>query len=316
MYFGMRRSSVISFTLHAAIILAAIIALPTPNIPEEADSDSVTVQFTGPTIHSDQKGKNPAPTEAQVAHIAPKAQPPKLNKPIIAPPPPPPPPPPTQKAAELPKPPAPAPPPPPPVPSDVPSIAPPPPPKTQPKSTSTAVQPPMPMPPPSQPPAPSQSVTHQQHIVKAPVPLSQSVLNTLQDLKTLQKQDKAPTSTYNPDAGGAPNAGGDPNSTSNSLLSAADRDAIGNHVRPCWSIDGDAENIDQLSVILQVTTDEQGIVRNAVVAPADQDKMTDSTFNAFANRAINAVMSPSCANLPLPAAMLGHVQTFTFHFSP
>jgi len=316
MYFGMPRSTVISFTLHAAIILAAIIVLPTPNIPEEADSDAVSVQFVGPSIHSDEKGKIPASTVAPVAHIAPKAPPPKVNKPIVAPPPPPPPPPPTQKAADLPKPPAPAPPPPPPAPSDVATIAPPPPPKTQLKSTSTAAQPPIPMPPPPQPPAPSQSVTHQQHIVKAPVPLSKSVLNTLQYLKTLQPQEKPPTSTYNPDAGGAPDAGGDPNSTSNAMLSAADRDAIGNHVRPCWDIDGGAENIDQLSVLLQVTTDTTGTVRQAVVAPADQDKMTDGTFAAFANRAIDAVMNVQCATLPLPPNMMGSVQTFTFHFSP
>jgi hypothetical protein len=316
MYFGMRRSTVISFSLHAAIILAAIIVLPTPNIPEEADSDAVSVQFTGPSIHSDVKGKTPAPTEAAVQHIAPKAPTPKVNKPIIAPPPPPPPPPPTPKAAALPKPPAPAPPPPPPTPSNTAAIAAPPPPKTQPKSTSTAAQPPIPMPPPPQPPAPSQSVTHQQHIVKTPVPLSKSVLNTLQDLKTLQKQDKAPTAKYNPDSGGAPNAGGDPNSTSNALLSAADRDAIGNHVRPCWDIDGGAENINQLSVLLQVTTDTTGTVRQAQVAPADQDKMTDGTFAAFANRAIDAVMNVQCATLPLPPNMMGKIQTFTFHFSP
>jgi hypothetical protein len=315
MYFGMRRSTVISFTLHAAIILAAIIALPTPNIPEEADSD-VSVQFIGPSIHSDVKGKTPAPTNAAVAHIAPKAPTPKVNKPIVAPPPPPPPPPPAPKAAELPKPPAPAPPPPPPTPSEIPTIAPPPPPKTQPKSTSTAVQPPIPLPPIPQPPAPSQSVTHQQHVVKTPVPLSKSVLNTLQYLHTLQPQDKPPTSTYNPDAGGAPNAGGDPNSTSNSLLSAADRDAIGNHVRPCWDIDAGAENVNQLSVLLQVTTDSGGTVRQAVVAPADEDKMTDPIFAAFANRAIDAVMNVQCATLPLPSTMMGTNQTFTFHFSP
>jgi len=174
----------------------------------------------------------------------------------------------------------------------------------------------MPMPPPPQPPAPSQSATHQQHVVKTPVPLSSAVLNTLQDLKTLQKQDKPPTARYNPDAGGAPDAGGDPNSTSNAMLSAMDRDAIGNHVRPCWDIDGDAENINQLSVLLQVTTDQSGTVRQAVVAPADQDKLDDPTFAAFANRAIDAVMNNQCANLPLPSTMLGKIQTFTFHFSP
>jgi hypothetical protein len=316
MYFGMRRSTFISFTLHAAIILAAIIVLPTPNIPEEADSDAVSMQFIGPSIHSDVRGKTPAATKTLVHNDAQKAPPTKLNKPIVAPPPPPPAPPPTQQSTPTKQAPASLPPPPPPQPSETVAQTPPPPPKTKPKSTSTAVQPPIPLPPIPQPPAPSQSVTHQQHVVKTPVPLSKSVLNTLQDLKTLQQQDKPPTSTYNPASGGDPNAGGDPNSTSNAKLSAADRDAIGNHVRPCWDIDGGAENINQLSVLLQVTTDTTGTVRQAVVAPADQDKMTDGTFAAFANRAINAVMNVQCATLPLPPNMMGSIQTFTFHFSP
>jgi hypothetical protein len=319
MYFGMRRSALISFAIHALIILAAIIALPTPPLDNAADSD-YSVEFVGPSqpTHSDAKGKTPSPHVAPVLHVAPKAEkPPNPNKQIVAPPPPPPPPPPSPEANSLPKPPSPAPPPPPPTPSQ--SVAPtppPPPPKPPQKTASTVSQPPIPLPPPPQPPEPAKSPTHQRHIVKAPQPLSQTVLNTLQNLQSEMKQDKPPTSTYNPDAGGAPDAGGSPDSTANSQLSQADRDAIGNHVRPCWDIDGEAENVDQLSVLLQVTTDTQGIVRNAVVAPADQDKMTDPIFAAFANRAIDAVMNAQCATLPLPSYMLGQIQTFTFHFSP
>lgn len=153
-------------------------------------------------------------------------------------------------------------------------------------------------------------------MVKTPVPLSKSVLNTLQDLKTLQKQDKAPTSTYNPDAGGAPDAGGNPNSTANSHLSAADRNAIGSHVRPCWSVDAGAPGLSTFSVFLDVTTDAQGIVRQAVVDPQSQANMSDPIYSAFADRAVNAVMNAQCATLPLPPYMLGHNQTFMFNFSP
>jgi hypothetical protein len=318
MYFGMRRSTVISFTLHALIILAAILTLPTPSLPPAADDDdSMSVVFSpAPAMHSDAKGHHAAPHELAIEHHAPKAPTPKVTKPIVQPPPPPPPPPPTPKAAELPKPPQPQPPPPPPAPSLNAAVVPPPPPKTQPKSTSTAQQPPLPMPPPPMPPAPSQSTTHQQHVVKTPVPLSKSVLNTLQFLHTLQKQDKPPTSVYNPDAGGAPDAGGSATSTAETGLTQADKDAIGNHVRPCWDIDGEAPNIDQLSVTLQVQTDGTGTVHNAVVAPEDQDKLTDPIFYAFAQRAINAVMNVQCATLPLPQSMLGQDQTFEFHFSP
>jgi hypothetical protein len=69
-------------------------------------------------------------------------------------------------------------------------------------------------------------------------------------------------------------------------------------------------------VTLQVQTDGTGTVHNAVVAPEDQDKLTDPIFYAFAQRAINAVMNVQCATLPLPQSMLGQDQTFEFHFSP
>jgi len=318
MYFGMRRSTVISFALHAAIILAAILTLPTPNLPQASDDDdSMSVVFSpAPAIQSDARGHHAAPHEMPVTHIAPKAPTPKVNKPIVAPPPPPPRPPPTPTAAQLPRPPQPQPPPPPLTPSLNAAVATPPPPKTQPKSTSTAQSPPLPMPPPPMPPAPSQSTTHQLHVVKTPVPLSKSVVNTLQFLHTLQNQDKAPTSVYNPDAGGAQDAGGSATSTATTGLTQADKDAIGNHVRPCWDIDGEAPNVGQMSVLLDVQTDGAGTVHNAMVDPADQDKLTDPLFNAFAQRAINAVMNVQCATLPLPQSMLGQDQTFTFHFAP
>jgi hypothetical protein len=319
MYFGMRRSGLISFAIHALLILAVIIVLPTPKIPTSAD-DEVSVQFVGPS--QPQTGEKPnkvaAPADIPIPHIAPKAPQPKLTKPIVAPPPPPPPPPPTPpKPQALPKPPQPAPPPPPPV--QTPTVAPTPPPppqKPQPKSTSTEAQPPLPLPPPPAPPVNAQSATHQQHVVKTPVPLSSTVLNTLQDLKTLQKQDKAPTSTYNPDAGGAPHGGGSPDSTANSRLSEADRNAIGAHVRPCWDIDAGAPGVATFSVFLDVQTDASGTVRNATIDPQSQANMSDPYYSAYANRAIDAVMNYQCATLPLPPYMLGQPQTFVFQFSP
>jgi outer membrane biosynthesis protein TonB len=178
------------------------------------------------------------------------------------------------------------------------------------------VQPKLPMPPQPQPPAPAQSPTHQQHVVKTPAPLSQNVLNTLMKLQALQKQTQPPTAHYNPEQGGAPNGGGSNQSTANSKLSGADRNAIGNHVRPCWTIDAGAPGVAGFHVLLNVTTDATGTVRQAVVAPEDQGKLSDPFFNAYAQRAINAVQNYRCATLPLPSYMLGHNQTFTFEFSP
>jgi hypothetical protein len=153
-------------------------------------------------------------------------------------------------------------------------------------------------------------------VVKTPAPLSQNVLNTLMKLQALQKQDKPPTHTYNPDQGGAPGGGGSPNSTANSGLSGADKSAIGNHVRPCWSVDAGAPGLDKFSVMLMVQTDAGGTVRNAVVAPQSQGNMSDPIYAAFADRAIAAVENYQCATLPLPPDMLGKNQTFLFNFTP
>ncbi|HQU01376.1 MAG TPA: hypothetical protein PLI12_02890, partial [Acetobacteraceae bacterium] len=149
-----------------------------------------------------------------------------------------------------------------------------------------------------------------------PAPMSQSVLNTLSKLRALEKQKQAPTAKYNPDQGGAPNGGGSKMSTANSRMSGADRNAIGAHVKPCWTIDAGAPGVSDFSVMLQVQTDETGTVREAQVAPVDQGKMSDPVFAAFADRAVDAVMNYQCAKLPLPSYMLGQPQNFIFKFSP
>jgi hypothetical protein len=318
MYFGMRRSAVISFALHALILLAAILALPPTQLPNATDSE-VAVDFVGPSQpqQGPKAGKNPAPHEAPVKNLSPKAPTPKAA-PTELPPPPPPPPPLSPNATPLPTPPAPAPPPPPPT--EVPTVAPtppPPPPHPPQKTTSTQVQPPLPMPPPPMPTAPAQSTTHQPHPVTKPMPLSPAVLNTLQNLETIQKQTHPPTHVYNPDAGGDVNAGGNPNSPANSRLSGADKNAIAAEVRPCFDIDSGAENVNSFSVLLLVETDPTGVIRKAVVAPQDQDKLTDPIFAAFADRATNAVLDYQCSDLSkvLPPSMLGQTQTFLFNFT-
>jgi neural Wiskott-Aldrich syndrome protein len=71
-----------------------------------------------------------------------------------------------------------------------------------------------------------------------------------------------------------------------------------------------------MRVMLQVTTDADGTARIAHVAGDDQARLSDPVFRAFADRAENAVLDPRCANLPLPANMLGKNNVLTFRFSP
>ncbi|GAA5265820.1 hypothetical protein ACOSOMT5_P2247 [Acidiphilium sp. MT5] len=315
----LKRTAIASALAHLAVILLLVLALPEEKLTAPA-STAVDVTLVGPNVPQQalHKGKVPAPANTPTlnkAHLAKKQPKPQPN---IPPPPPPPPPPPTPKSVpKLPKPPAPSPPPPPQTKTPEPLPKPPPP---EPKHTQKAsVTPPkkLPLPPKKQPPTPAQkSPTSQKHVVKTPAPMSQSVLNTLAKLRALQKQKKAPTARYNPAQGGAPNGGGTKMSTANSGLSSADRNAIASEVQPCWGIDAGLPGVSKLSVLLQVTTDQTGTVREAEVAPADQGKLGDPAYAAFAQRAVNAVKSYQCAKLPLPPYMLGAVHTFIFRFTP
>ena len=92
--------------------------------------------------------------------------------------------------------------------------------------------------------------------------------------------------------------------------------SIGDAVRRCWTYDAAARDADSLRVLLEVTTDDTGTARLAKVAPEDMGRMSNPVFRAFAERAVRAVLSPQCANLPLPRAMLGQQRLLKFRFSP
>ena len=65
---------------------------------------------------------------------------------------------------------------------------------------------------------------------------------------------------------------------------------------------------------LVITTDAAGVVRLADLAPGEQGRT--GTARAFAERARRAALDPQCAQLPLPGAMKGKVQTFEITFRP
>jgi hypothetical protein len=145
--------------------------------------------------------------------------------------------------------------------------------------------------------------------------IKQDVKNSL-DPTGSDSDDDQSDQTGASDQGNASSDSSQAANTANSRLSGADRDAIDNHARPCWTIDAGAPGVAGFHVMLSVTTDATGTVREAVVAPQDQGKLSDPFFNAYAQRAIAAVENYECATLPLPSYMLGHNQTFTFEFSP
>ena len=317
---ALRRGAVISTGAHLAVLLVLLVGLQTRELPpDEQQEVGVAMVFDGTaeqSVHAPAPASVPAPANVPDVSAAPAAQQSPKPQPVEAAPPPPPPPPPAPSqstALALPTPPLPV---PPPTPAPAPSIAPPAAPPA-PQAQQQLPTPPLPVPPPPVPTPSPQSTTSQPDPTKNPAPESTALDNTLEKLRTLQRQSQPPRTRYNPQSGGAPNGGGNPNSDDTSGLTAAQRGAIGDYVRRCWSTDPGMLDLDKMEVLLTVTTDGSGVVRHAVVAPEDAGRVgSNIRLRVFSERAVRAVMDPNCANLPLPGAMLGQVRTFTFRFRP
>ncbi len=321
---ALRRGAIVSAAVHLLILLLLVVGLPYARPPEEPQEAAVAMVFDGTaksSIKAPAPAAVPAPAPAPTVTPAPQAQQPPKPQPTEPAPPPPPPPPPTPPppqatAPPLPTPPLPV---PPPTPAPAASIAPPPPaaPPSPPQAQPPLPTPPLPVPPPPTPAPSPQSATSQPNPTKNPAPQSTALENTLEKLRSLQRQTLPPKSRYNPQSGGAPNGGGNPQSDDTSALTASQRGAIGDFVRRCWATDPGMLDLDKMEVLLTVTTDGGGVVRRAIVAPEDVGRVSGNMrLRVFSERAVRAVMDPNCANLPLPPTMLGQIRTFTFRFRP
>ena len=304
----MRRGAAASLGLHVLLVLGLLIGLPLGRLPEPPAETTVDMVFQspGPATKAPAPAPVPAPARTPLPLPAPPAPTPPTPQPLEDTiPPPPPPPPPAPAVIQPPTPVTPL-----PKPAPTPAIAAP----TPPKAAPPPPMPPLPLPPPPAPPSP----TAQPNPTVNPAPASPALQNTLEKLRAEARlQTRAPTARPNPRQGGAPNSGGDPLANDTSALSASERGAIGDHVRPCWTTDPGALDLDKMQVLLTVTTDASGVVREAVVAPADQGRVAaDPRLRVFSERAVRAVLSPSCANLPLPPQLLGKVNVLTFRFRP
>ncbi len=98
-------------------------------------------------------------------------------------------------------------------------------------------------------------------------------------------------------------------------LTPAQRQAIAASVRACWAADA-KQQPDPAGVELMATYDAGGIVRSVLVEGADRDRLSDTRFRAFAERAMLAVRNPRCAALPLPASERGRPGRVAFRFQP
>ncbi len=318
----LRTGGVISLLVHTLVFLALVITLPTWKTEEEKEPDTAVEMIFEGTAKTTIKAPIAAPVPAPSREITPPAPPvteaPK-PEPIEAPPPPPPPPPPPEPprvSRPLPVPPSDLP-PPETSPREAPIIPPPPAPPAPPREAPPQLIRPPPVPPPLEKPPPAKpSPTAQPNPTSNPAPSSTALENTLLRLRQMQRQVDPPKAKPNPRAGGQPDSGGNPTSNDTDALSAAQRGEIGAHVRECWTKDSGARDLDKLSVVLEVVTDATGTARRAAVADEDRNKMSDPFFQAFAERAVRAVMDVRCATLPLPRQMLGRINNLTFRFRP
>ncbi|MFT9387721.1 energy transducer TonB, partial [Acetobacter sp.] len=148
-------------------------------------------------------------------------------------------------------------------------------------------------------------------------PDTHSLLETLDSFRDDVKQTHAPKARANPLAGGAPKGGGSPVGNLTGSLSAGQQKAIGAAVRRCYSEDTAAKDYATFVAHLVVTIDSEGEARIVQFAPETQARMAaDASYRALAERARAAVLSPTCAKLPIPKELLGQTQQLKFVFRP
>jgi hypothetical protein len=173
-----------------------------------------------------------------------------------------------------------------------------------------------------------------QHPAKADaVPDSRELNNTLDKLRASVRQQTrpgkpspGPTNLPAGSGGGASGSdtaggngayGGNPHGDITATLTGAQRGAIGDKVRRCWTKDAGAPPVENMQVFLLVTVDGGGVARQVVVAPEDVGRLGDPRFREFAERAVRAVLSPRCSTLPVPPTLLaGGTGVLKFLFRP
>jgi outer membrane biosynthesis protein TonB len=306
---GIRRGVAVSAGLHVLILVAALVTLQHDVPPPPPEEESFSVEFSGSSAHA-QKGEKPAqvaaPTDSDMPVTDNPAVKPPEHAPIeTAPPPPPPPPPPPLTEPDI-------------KPPDVKMVEPP-----KPSTTPAPVKPPPPKvvakpPPVPTPPPVIKSTRSQPHPTKTAVPDTRALDNTLEKFMADQTQKAPPTHRYNPERGGKLHGGGSKTGGLTGELSDGQRKQIGDDVRRCYSEDTAARDYAKYTATIVVTIDATGEARDAVLSPADIARgESDAAFRAFAERAVRAVLDPTCAKLPVPPELLGKPsQTLNFRFRP
>lgn len=328
---SLSRWGVVSLGLHAAILVVGALFALSRSIPEP-EPVGISVEVISAEAPQEAQGERPAPTPAPPNVTTPPTPEPEAPEPLrnqqVAPPPPPPPPPPAPATAFVPPAPTPArPTPPPPAATPSPEAlptppvqptppAPPAPPQPQQTATPSPPRPdPLPLPPTPTPPPPEPARTPgtaSTPPVARPQDRSSSVLNTLDRLRTTQRQTEAPTARPNPRA--APQSGGG-TATGQSNLTAGEIRGIADQIGDCWNVDAGAPDLASIVVELRITgLDAQGNIRT--VGPGDRGVPADPRARAVYEAARRAMLSPRCNPLRVPPEKLNALRDSVFRFNP
>lgn len=326
----LNRWGMVSAGMHALILVIGTLFVLARTIPEP-EEQGIAVELVSPgppqLAQADVPRAIPAPPSPEATPEPPTPEPPAPEPPRNQPPqPPPPPPPPPPAPASAPTPPSPSqaqptPPAPPPAPSPdavptprVTQPTPPTPSPPQPQQAQTPPRPdPLPLPPTPVPPPPEpaqQAGTGTTPPVARPQDRSQSVLNTLERLRTTQQQDRPPTARPNP-SGSPQQGGGSPTGTA--ALTQGEIRGIADQISECWNVDRGMLGLDTIVVELRVQLDSQGVVRNVVPnGSAPADPRARSVYEL----ARRALMSPQCNPLRVPPSKYQTVMASIFRFNP
>ncbi|MFO0989972.1 MAG: hypothetical protein U1F37_21890 [Alphaproteobacteria bacterium] len=97
-------------------------------------------------------------------------------------------------------------------------------------------------------------------------------------------------------------------------LSVNEIDAIKRQIRPCWLSDAAAKDRDSLVVVIDVSMNEDGTVREARVAP--ETRIRNATHRAAADRALRAVLNERCQPFKLPPEKYARWRQMKLEFDP
>jgi len=294
---GMPGGMVLSGTMHALVVIVAIVGLPFLIHPPPPQEMPIAVQLVtlGPETHATKPNPyRPRPNakpdvplaETPVPKPEPKPEPPKPN----------PEPPPSATAP----PPEPVPQPPVPQPIAPPPPAPPPP-KPPEQQAMAAPQPPPPPKPAVKPkpkPHPPVAAEPKPEIKPTETPAAFESL-----LKNLTKNQPEPTEEAPPQprrvraAAAAPSS--QPRAPLGAQLTVSEIDLVKQQIAQCWNVPAGARDAQDLVIEIKVEVNPDGTVRQARIV--DMGRYNgDGFFRAAADSAVRAVRNPRCSPLRLP----------------